>query len=315
MGGNAGYGSGKRGRGKPRFPGCEEGEFMDKAELIQMETAMTSQNDFRKMAESCRAALNQLAEQFRVLGIGEQIDFAKFYLYALVTHSTAIEGSTVTERENALMFDDGILPAGRNLTEQLMNLDLKKAYEQAFALLATGRELTVQDLQALSAAVMKNTGSQYNTILGSFDASAGDLRLVNVSAGRGGKSYLSWQKVPAALARFCDWLCEARRSAVTLDVAGQYEMTFEAHYRLVQIHPWADGNGRVSRLLMNALQHERSLLPTIVQREHRERYIEALEAAGQMGDSQPFLDFMGSEMAAYYRTCIAEYQTSMAKEE
>ena len=267
------------------------------------------------MAMPYRVALNQLVDQFRALGIGEQIDFAKFYLYALVTHSTAIEGSTVTERENALMFEDGILPAKRNLTEQLMNFDLKKAYEQAFALLATGRELNVQDFQTLSAAVMKNTGSQYNTVLGSFDASAGDLRLVNVSAGRGGKSYLSWQKVPAALARFCGWLREARRAAVALDAAAQYEMTFEAHYRLVQIHPWVDGNGRVSRLLMNALQHERSLLPTIVQREHRERYIEALEAAGQMGDSQPFLDFMGSEMAAYYRTCIAEYQTSMAKEE
>ena len=229
---------------------------------------MISQKNFTKMAAPYRAALNQLVDQFRALGIGEQIDFAKFYLYALVTHSTAIEGSTVTERENALMFEDGILPAKRNLTEQLMNFDLKKAYEQAFALLATGRELNVQDFQTLSAAVMKNTGSQYNTVLGSFDASAGDLRLVNVSAGRGGKSYLSWQKVPAALARFCGWLREARRAAVALDAAAQYEMTFEAHYRLVQIHPWIDGNGRVSRLLMNALQHEHGLLPTIVQREH-----------------------------------------------
>ena len=58
------------------------------------------------------------------------------------------------------MFDDGILPAKRNLTEQLMNLDLKRAYEKEFALFDGERDITVQDLQMLSAAVMKNTGSE-----------------------------------------------------------------------------------------------------------------------------------------------------------
>lgn len=184
------------------------------------------------------------------------LDAFKILLYSMVTHSTAIEGSTMTERENALMFDDGIVPAGRNLTEQLMNLDLKKAYELAFEMLDGKSEMTVPKLQALSAAVMKNTGSEYRIILGKFDSSAGNLRLVNVSAGRSGKSYLSWQKVPAALERFCVWLNEARQQVTACDSALQYEITFEAHYRLVQIHPWADGNGRVSRLLMNALQKE-----------------------------------------------------------
>ena len=260
-----------------------------------------------KMKEAIRKELNQLAERFRELRIDEQMDFGKFYLYSIVTHSTAIEGSTVTERENALMFDDGILPAKRNLTEQLMNLDLKNAYELAFQSIEDGKAITVQDLQALSAAVLKNTGSEYHTILGAFDSSKGDLRLVNVSAGRGGKSYLAWQKVPAALEAFCAWLDGERKRAATLDVAAQYEVTFEAHYRLVQIHPWADGNGRVSRLLMN-------LLPTIVHREHKEAYIAALEAAEDAGDSKAFLDFMGREMAGWYRDVIAEYERSMEHE-
>ncbi len=39
-------------------------------------------------------------------GIDKQVDYQKFYLYSLVTHSTAIEGSTVTEIENQLLFDD-----------------------------------------------------------------------------------------------------------------------------------------------------------------------------------------------------------------
>ncbi len=72
-----------------------------------------------------------LLSQFKELGIDQQIDYDKFYLYSLITHSTAIEGSTVTEVENQLLFDEGISAKGRSMTEQLMNLDLKTAYEQA----------------------------------------------------------------------------------------------------------------------------------------------------------------------------------------
>ena len=40
-------------------------------------------------------------------GVEDQVDYQKFYLYSIVTHSTAIEGSTVTEIENQLLFDEG----------------------------------------------------------------------------------------------------------------------------------------------------------------------------------------------------------------
>ncbi len=45
-----------------------------------------------------------LIEQYKNLGIDAQIDYEKFYLYSIITHSTAIEGSTVTEIENQLLF-------------------------------------------------------------------------------------------------------------------------------------------------------------------------------------------------------------------
>ncbi len=58
-------------------------------------------------------------------GVEDQVDYQKFYLYSIVTHSTAIEGSTVTEIENQLLFDEGIAAKGRSLTEQMLNVDLK----------------------------------------------------------------------------------------------------------------------------------------------------------------------------------------------
>ncbi len=49
----------------------------------------------------------------------DQVDYQKFYLYPIVTHSTAIEGSTVTEIENQLLFDEDIAAKGHSLTEQM----------------------------------------------------------------------------------------------------------------------------------------------------------------------------------------------------
>ena len=46
--------------------------------------------------------------EYNSLGINQQLDYDKFYLYSIITHSTAIEGSTITEIENQVLFDNGI---------------------------------------------------------------------------------------------------------------------------------------------------------------------------------------------------------------
>ncbi|MBQ2137217.1 MAG: hypothetical protein II430_04650, partial [Selenomonas sp.] len=94
--------------------------------------------------------LNTALAEFNRLGIAEQFDYQKLYLYSIITHSTAIEGSTVSELENTLMFDEGIVPGGHNLTEQLMNLDLKRAYDYVNSQLAAKPLITVDFLKHLS---------------------------------------------------------------------------------------------------------------------------------------------------------------------
>lgn len=235
-----------------------------------------------------------LIEQYRNLGIDSQIDYEKFYLYSIITHSTAIEGSTVTEIENQLLFDEGISANGKTITEQMMNLDLKKAYEESIRLAKKHTDITIDILKHLAHLVMQNTGSTYNTPLGAFSSANGDIRLVNVTAGFGGKSYMSFQKVPAKLQDFCDWLNALRAKKMTL--AERYNFSFEAHYRLVTIHPWADGNGRMARLLMNHIQFEFGLVPAKVLKDDRGDYISALIATQESGNTTHFLEFMASEM-------------------
>ena len=249
--------------------------------------------------------------EYHSLGIAEQIDYQKFYLYSLITHSTAIEGSTVTEVENQLLFDEGITAKGRSLQEQMMNLDLKAAYEHSMQLARKHADFSVEMLKALSALVMKNTGSQYNTPQGSFDASRGDLRLLGVTAGTGGQSYMNFQKVPAKLAEFCQLTNERRRQLMdTDDLMGQYLLSFDAHCQLVTIHPWADGNGRMSRLVMNHLQYEFGLVPVKIVKEDKADYIQALIETRRQESLEPFREFMLEEHIRNLSKEIKEYKQS-----
>ena len=90
--------------------------------------------------------LEKIIKRYRELGIENQIDYSKFYLYSLITHSTAIEGSTITELENQIMFDDGVSLAGKSIEEQNMNLDLKVAYEKSFDIIKNNTPLTINIL-------------------------------------------------------------------------------------------------------------------------------------------------------------------------
>ncbi len=234
----------------------------------------------------------QTIERYRALGIDQQIDYKKFYLYSIITHSTAIEGSTVTEIENQLLFDEGITAPGRTLQEQMMNLDLKAAYEEAQRLADRHTPYSIDMLCRLSAIVMKNTGSTYNTPLGSFSAAQGELRKVNVTAGFGGRSYLAHEKVPQALSDFCRWLNTERAALPKNDILAAYRLSFVAHFRLVSIHPWADGNGRMSRLVMNMLQFEFGLIPTKVLKEQKAEYIQALNDTRDQQDESIFSSVM-----------------------
>lgn len=257
---------------------------------------------------------NELEKQvslYRKLGIDKQIDYDKFYLYSLITHSTAIEGSTITELENQIMFDQGISLKGKSITEQNMNLDLKNAYETAIKLAYAHTDITVDLLKELSALVMKNTGKEYKTALGDFSSAQGELRLLNVTAGVGGKSYMSYSKVPAKLSEFCTWLNRERENYTSKSIVRLYEFSFDAHYRLVTIHPWADGNGRMARLVMNMLQFEFGLIPTKILKDDKEEYIKALVETRENEDLGIFRDFMTAAMVKNLTHDIEAYRKSI----
>ncbi|EKU87660.1 Fic family protein [Bacteroides oleiciplenus] len=252
-----------------------------------------------------------LLAQFKELGIDKQIDYDKFYLYSIITHSTAIEGSTVTEVENQLLFDEGISAKGRSMAEQLMNLDLKAAYEQSIVFAKNHSDISINMLKQLSSIVLKNTGTTYQTALGEFSSANGDLRLLNVTAGTGGRSYMNYSKVPIRLAELCESINQRRKALIKEDIIECYKLSFDAHFQLVTIHPWADGNGRMSRLLMNQLQLEFGIIPTNINKNHKAEYIESLIATRENDDIELFRNFMFDEHIRNLEQMIHNYQSSI----
>lgn len=260
-----------------------------------------------------KSKLEKLVGRYRTLGIDQQLDYDKFYLYSIITHSTAIEGSTITELENQIMFDNGIALKGKSLIEQNMNLDLKTAYERALVFARQHSDVTVERLKELSALTMKNTGTVYHTMLGDFSSANGDLRLLNVTAGVGGKSYMSFNKVPSRLVQFCDDLNGLRRDAGKMSMQELYDMSFDAHFNLVTIHPWADGNGRMARLMMNWLQFEYGLIPSRIFADDKEEYIKALVETRESENLDIFRNFMTEMMIRHLTHDIAAFEESIGE--
>lgn len=259
--------------------------------------------------------LEALISRYKELGIDQQIDYDKFYLYSLITHSTAIEGSTITELENQIMFDHGVSIKGKSLEEQSMNLDLKNAYDKAIELAQNHTPISIDLLISLSALVMKNTGKEYKTILGDFSSAKGELRLLNVTAGVGGRSYMNYSKVPTKLAEFCKQLNADRKDVEKKSITELYKISFDAHFNLVTIHPWADGNGRMARLIMNMLQFEFGLIPTIIHKEYKEEYIKALVATREEENLDIFRSFMTKMMEENLSAEIETYLISIDETE
>ena len=126
-----------------------------------------------------------LYQKFQKLGISEAVDYDKYYLYSLITHSTAIEGSTLTELDTQLLFDEGVTAKGKPLVHHLMNEDLKQAYELAKVESDSLVPITPAFLKRMNAMLMRTTGSVHSVMGGSFDSSKGEFRLCGVTAGVG----------------------------------------------------------------------------------------------------------------------------------
>lgn len=138
---------------------------------------------------------------------------------------------------------------------------------------------------------MNNTGTIVNTTLGKYDVSKGEIRKSGVFAGR--RQFPDAKKVPDLLKKMIIEFNNQLKEVKTIE--DKLRLSFKLHFDIVSIHPFGDGNGRVSRLLMNYVQAYFKLPTSIVFKGSRIKYIESLEQACKNESLELFYKFMFSE--------------------
>ena len=231
--------------------------------------------------------LENLVSEYKRMMQG-QVTLEKLTYYAVTYHSTAIEGSTLTEGQVYNLLDLDIPAKNKPFTEQQMVIDHQKALVFTINKAKERTPLSESFIKEIGALVVKNTGSDYNTVLGTFDSTKGDYRLLNVFAGA--RRFPDCGKVPALMKTFVKEINGQTGNVQTFNQ--KCELAFEAHYRFVSIHPFADGNGRTSRLLMNYILAMFDLPVFYVFKSSRISYIQALERARETGNNGVFYKFM-----------------------
>ena len=248
--------------------------------------------------------LIELIEKYQSLNLHEVIDHERYNLISIVHHSTKIEGSTLTEGEAQVLINKGLTPKGKPLLDSLMVTDhyaaLKFIIEEAKA----KKPLTIDLIKEINSLVVRNTGSVYNTLLGNVDARTGAFRKGNVTAGV--TYFPNYDRVESLTkdmaAKINDLMKEAK------NITDQTNLSFDAHFNLVSIHPFYDGNGRTSRLLMNYIQAYYNLPLAIVHSEAKVEYIQALLDSREKNDIQIFRKFMTNEYIMLLNSEIEKFE-------
>jgi Fic family protein len=185
-----------------------------------------------------------------------------YYDLEITYSSNAIEGNTLTPVETTLVIEQGITVGGKPLKDHLEALDHYDALRYVRELGSKKTQLTESDLRNLHRLVMHRSRPD---IAGQY---ANVSRYVRTETGR--HEFPSPAEIPALMGDFSGWLNR---------VPDTPETAFAAHRRMVDIHPFNDGNGRAARLLMNLILIRSGYPPIAVRPEDRLTYIRALQRA------------------------------------
>ncbi|XP_026865053.1 protein adenylyltransferase FICD [Electrophorus electricus] len=195
--------------------------------------------------------------------------------YHHIYHTVAIEGNTLTLSEIRHIIETRYAVPGKSLQEQneAIGVDAAMKYINTTLLPRTGT-ISVDDILEI-----------HRRVLGYADpVEAGRFRTNQVFVGHHIPPH------PSDLEQHMQELVQWLNSEEALHLH-PVELAALAHYKLVYVHPFVDGNGRTSRLLMNLVLMQASYPPITIRKEQRAEYYAALDTANE-GDVRPFIRFI-----------------------
>lgn len=229
-------------------------------------------------------------------------------------HSNAIEGSRLSLGDTLFFLREGLTVNGKPLKDFLdaqnhdtaldymyQHITEGYAFEPAFireinALLLTG--INEIDVRRMDGKIVKRETrpGEYKTIPNYVVKSDGVMH-----------QYMEPFLVPHAVTELVDWV------GANIDVQHPVLTAAIAHYNLVRIHPFEDGNGRCARVLMNLILLRKGYVPNILHVEERRKYMDSLDRADK-GDIVPFTSFVSDSLIKTYDMILADVRSVTQKE-
>ncbi|MCL2062121.1 MAG: Fic family protein [Firmicutes bacterium] len=200
-----------------------------------------------------------------------------YFRVGLTYSSNALEGNSLTINETKILLEDGLTVGGKPLRDTFEALGHAKAYDFMFSLLRQHKitqkdilamhKLFYSDIDAEQAGVYRNravfiTGSEYPVT--------------------------AIKDIQKEMNAFIQWIDAERENYHAVEFAALL------HKKFVFIHPFIDGNGRLSRLLMNTVLIQRGYMLAIIPPILRSEYIKLLEKART--DDRPFIQFIADRV-------------------
>lgn len=200
--------------------------------------------------------------------------YEKDFELTFTHNSTAIEGNTLTLMETKVVLEDGVSIGGKELREIYEVINHKKAYRYVKKCIAENKPLDENIVKDLHAILTENI-----MVGGIYRKEEVRISGAGFTPPAGNEMYLQIKNLYEDL-------------KIKENELNPIELAAWTHAEFVRIHPFIDGNGRTSRLLMNYQLLIHGYLPISVAKENRLDYYNVLEQYAVNSDFTPFADFV-----------------------
>ena len=253
---------------------------------------LTSKNVFLlpKLTTSVQEKLNRADElkklwaKNRPLNQTQLLKMKEYFAIKYTFDSNRIEGNTLTLQETQLVVNEGVTIGGKSMREHLEAINHSEAVDFVADLLVGKEDITKRNLLEIHRLVLKSIDNE----------NSGKYR--NVPVRISGSEHVPSQ--PFLVDKMMEdfFIHYERQKRILHPIL----LAAEMHERLVTIHPFVDGNGRTSRLLMNFILLKNGYTLTILKGDPSSKasYFKSLEAVQVENDPNQFYDLIAERVIA-----------------
>ena len=210
------------------------------------------------------------AREFMEMPPTAKEDYLNYFMIKFTYDSNRIEGSTLTLKETADILEKGLSPANKPITDIKESEAHKKTF---YAMVNHKKDLSLPTVLSWHRTLLQDTRADI----------AGKIRNHQVKVARSRTEFPLPSELDFLLREFLTWYNQSKNKLHPVEVAAL------AHFKFMSIHPFSDGNGRISRLMMNFVLHKYGFPMLNIKYIHRSNYYTALERAQLTGKEYIFV--------------------------